>query len=63
MKSPNNKKSNDIDYDYLTTSSARDCTGLIPAGITEEEELEYYQELYPFLPKAASKSTNTSEKD
>lgn len=41
-----------IDNDYLSSASATDCTGLIPAGITEEEELDYYEELYPFLPKA-----------
>lgn len=54
MKNPSNNFSDPIDYDYLTTSSARDCTGLIPAAITEEDELEYYEELYPFLPKAAA---------
>ena len=37
-------------YDYLKTSSAQDCTGLIPAGIQYEEELENYEDLYPFLP-------------
>ena len=31
--------------------SATDCTGLIPAGPASEEELEQYEELYPFLPK------------
>lgn len=41
-----------IDNDYLSSASATDCTGLIPAGITKEEELDYYEELYPFLPKA-----------
>lgn len=43
---------NSTDYDYLNTSSATDCTGLIPAAPAEEEELENYEELYPFLPKA-----------
>lgn len=41
-----------IDEDYLSSASATDCTGLIPAGITEEEEIACYEELYPFLPKA-----------
>lgn len=27
-------------YDYLKASSAQDCTGLIPSGIQNEEELE-----------------------
>lgn len=33
--------------------SAMDCTGLIPALPETEEQLEYYEELYPFLAKAA----------
>ena len=41
------------DYDYLKASSTQDCTGLIPSGITYEEEIENYEELYPFLPHAA----------
>lgn len=36
----------------LTTASTTDCTGLIPAGITDEEEIEHYYELYPYLSKA-----------
>lgn len=57
MKNPKNNFSDPGEYDYLATSSARDCTGLIPAAITEEEELEYYEELYPFLPQATSMQT------
>lgn len=45
------------DCDYLNTSSATDCTGLIPAAPAEEEELENYEELYPFLPKSISNDT------
>ena len=49
------KKQNDeydiIDEDYLSSASATDCTGLIPAGITDEDEIAYYEELYPFFPK------------
>ncbi|MDO4262045.1 MAG: hypothetical protein Q4C82_08200 [Eubacteriales bacterium] len=41
------------DYDYLKAVSAQDCTGLIPAGLAGEKELESYEELYPFLPRAA----------
>lgn len=37
--------------DYLGTAcSANDCTGLIPAGVTNREELEAYEELYPYRP-------------
>ena len=45
----NQEQENDLEQ---TISSATDCTGLIPAGITDEEELEHYYELYPYLPKA-----------
>lgn len=53
MKNENKILQNPADYDYLKASSTQDCTGLIPAGITYEEELENYEELYPFLPHAA----------
>ena len=45
----------DVDrYDYLGTAcSATDFTGLIPAGITDEAQLEAYQALYPVNPPAA----------
>lgn len=36
---------------YLETISAQDCTGLIPAAPSDQEELENYEELYPFLPQ------------
>ena len=36
-------------YDYLkNAASSTDCTGLIPALPTSEEELESYQELYQY---------------
>lgn len=35
----------------LNPCSAQDMTGLIPAGPVGEDELEDYEELYPFLPK------------
>ena len=44
------------DYDYLKTASAQDLTGLIPAAPADEEELENYEELFPFLPEASVKS-------
>ena len=53
MKNENKILQNPAYYDYLKASSTQDCTGLIPAGITYEEELENYEELYPFLPHAA----------
>lgn len=51
MKNENRIIQNPADYDYMKPSSAQDCTGLIPAGITYEEELENYEDLYPFLPQ------------
>ena len=53
MKNENKILKNPADYDYLKASSAQDCTGLIPSAITYEEEIENYEELYPFLPHAA----------
>lgn len=41
--------------DTMQVSSASDCTGLIPAGTTDEQELEMYEELYDFLPEPAAK--------
>ena len=43
-------------YDYLgPAASSMDCTGLIPSGLKSRNELEAYEELYPFTPP------NTSE--
>ena len=36
--------------DYLSTSSACDCTGLIPGIAGSEEEIDNYLDLYPYLP-------------
>lgn len=36
----------------MQVSSSSDCTGLIPAGTADEEELEEYSQLYDFLPNA-----------
>lgn len=33
-------------------SSARECTGLIPAMPASEEAMEMYAELFPFIPRA-----------
>lgn len=37
--------------DDLKITSATDCTGLIPALPEEEAEIEFYEELYPYLPR------------
>ena len=45
----------------LSPCSAQDMTGLIPAGPIGEEELEHYEELYPFLPKVPEHHRNRKE--
>ena len=49
------------EYDYLGASSAQDCTGLIPSLPTKKEEIESYEELYPFLPPIIAKDDSKSE--
>ena len=39
MKKQKNKAADPMEYDYLKASSAQDCTGLIPRGIAEEDEV------------------------
>lgn len=42
----NKAKKRDPFYDLQTTTSATECTGLIPAGLEDEAEAESYSELY-----------------
>lgn len=51
------------EHHYLTPCSAQDMTGLIPAGPVGEEEMENYEELYPFLPKVSAKETAKAVKE
>ena len=38
-------------YDYLGKAAAgMDCTGLIPGAPQSPAELEFYEQLYPYLP-------------
>lgn len=46
-KLANNPTMND---DYLFTASCQDCTGLIPSVTHDEDEVENYEALYPYLP-------------
>lgn len=39
-----------MDDNYLFSSSANDCTGLIPSVTHDEYEIENYENLYPYLP-------------
>lgn len=53
MKNTDNNRQNASDeYDYLSSSSSQDCTGLIPTAPVNDGEVKNYEELYPFLPKA-----------
>lgn len=61
MNSTKKKTDTLPEYDYLGTSSAQDCTGLIPSLPTEKEEIESYEELYPFLPPILSANDSKSE--
>lgn len=49
------------EFRYVKPCSAQDCTGLIPRGLTGEEELEAYEELYPFLPKISEKTNESAQ--
>lgn len=55
------KESTLPDYDYLKPASTQDCTGLIPAGIVDEAEIENYEDLYPFLPSTLSYKKDQSK--
>lgn len=48
---------NDSNDDLMNVSSDMDCTGLIPAKPSSEQE-ENYNELYDFLPNAVSDDNN-----
>ncbi|MBO5656797.1 MAG: hypothetical protein J6R94_01270 [Agathobacter sp.] len=49
------------DYDYLSSSSATDCTGLIPSVTHNQEEVDNYLELYPYLPPEVKASDISRE--
>ena len=52
----------DTTEDLLCTSSATDWTGLIPAGITDDE-LEAYEQLYPYLPVRSGDTINKEHRN
>ena len=47
------KKKDNFDID-IQACSATDCTGLIPSLPQSEAEEESYEELYPYLTRAAA---------
>lgn len=50
FESKKDKKEIDIDADCPVCSSG-DLTGLIPAGIQNDAQLESYEDMYSFVPK------------
>ena len=46
-----NKKEDDM---FFPACSAGDCTGLIPSGVENDEQLESYNEIYEFIPNPVS---------
>lgn len=55
------KKEQTDEYDFLKPCSMGDCTGLIPAGPVDEQEMADYEELYPFLPRAQQKKNGSAQ--
>ena len=49
MKKDNQKLIDSTDY-LVNSASAQDCTGLIPSGPVNEDELESYEALYHYQP-------------
>ena len=52
---PGKKAENKDEYDVdIQSCSAMDCTGLIPSLPSSEAEIEFYDEMYPYLPRATA---------
>lgn len=52
--------SKEFGYDFLSSASSQDCTGLMPNLPQTAEEMDSYHALYPFL---AAFSDNMSDDD
>lgn len=52
----------DDSEDYLESASCNDCTGLIPSGITSEEELDSYKNICKFSPTQINKAITPNRK-
>lgn len=49
--------------DFLSNAaSTQDCTGLIPAGPVNEDQLESYEAVYHYQPPKVKARTNTERK-
>ncbi|WP_394525546.1 hypothetical protein [Lacrimispora sp. JR3] len=51
---------NNYDVD-IQSCSAMDCTGLIPATPETEDEMEAYQDIYPYIPNAKTVDKDDSK--
>ena len=50
-------------YDFMSNAaSTQDCTGLIPAGPVDEEELESYEAVYHYQPPKIKTENSQSSK-
>ena len=54
------KRKIDIDIDCPACSSG-DCTGLIPSGLKNSDELEAYNEMYNFIPDPISENKDNKK--
>ena len=60
-----NMKNNEImlEMDITQVSSSGDCTGLIPAAITDDQQIDAYQEMYNFLPPEPAREINSKKQE
>lgn len=47
-----NEKNSLLSENCFRSASVHECTGLIPAGIPSDAEIEAYNEMYSFIPTA-----------
>lgn len=55
---PDSEKIDLIHDNELNACSAYDCTGLIPSAVTDDSEIEAYEEIYRYLPPAEDNTTD-----
>lgn len=60
-KIPDSEKLDRIHDKNMNACSAYDCTGLIPSAITDESEIEAYEQLYPYRVPTAEESINNEQ--
>ena len=61
-KTPTNQEFTDS-YDFLSNAaSTQDCTGLIPSGPVNEDELESYEAVYHYQPPKIKNKSKSDDK-